>query len=89
MDVREVQPTKQLSKLVTEEGMLMDVREVQFLKQPFPKYVKVKVKVKVKVSSLYVMLSGMQTYLAEPLYLDSVAVFSSVFSLYLNPSSVL
>lgn len=87
MDVREVQPTKQLSKLVTEEGMLMDVREVQFLKQPFPKYVTVKVKV--KVSSLYVMLSGMQTSLAEPLYLDSVAVFSSVFSLYLNPSSVL
>ena len=34
------------------------------------------------------MLSGMQTSLAEPLYLDSVAVFSSVFSLYLNPSSV-
>ena len=85
MDVREVQPTKQLSKLVTEEGMLMDVREVQFLKQPFPKYATVKV----KVSSLYVMLSGMQTSLAEPLYLDSVAVFSSVFSLYLNPSSVL
>ena len=88
MDVREVQPLKHPApKLVTEEGMLMDVREVQFLKQPFPKYVTVKVKV--KVSSLYVMLSGMQTSLAEPLYLDSVAVFSSVFSLYLNPSSVL
>ena len=83
MEVREVQPTKQLSKLVTEEGMLMDVREVQFLKQPFPKYVTV------KISSIYVMLSGMQTSLAELLYLDSVAVFSSVFSLYLNPSSVL
>ena len=39
MDVREVQPTKQLSKLVTEEGMLMDVREVQPLKHPAPKLV--------------------------------------------------
>ena len=84
MNVREVQPLKHPApKLVTEEGMLMDVREVQFLKQLFPKYVTV------KVSSLYVILSGMQTSLAELLYLDSVAVFSSVFSLYLNPSSVL
>ena len=34
MDVREAQSLKHPSpKLVTEDGMLMDVREVQFLKQ--------------------------------------------------------
>ncbi len=34
MEVREVQPLKHpVPKLVTEEGMLMDVREVHFWKQ--------------------------------------------------------
>ena len=40
MDVREEQPIKQASpKIFTEEGMVMDLRDEQFSKHPFPKLV--------------------------------------------------
>ena len=62
--------------------MSMEVRDIQLMKQHFPKLVTA------KAISEYVTLSEMVTSLAEPLYIANSAVFVSVSNLYSNPSSV-
>ena len=81
-EVREEHSYKHFSpKLVTEDGKVTDVRE-----EHLPKHIHFKL-VTLYETPLYVILSGIATSVAEPLYFASSAVLVSVSKLYLNPSS--